>query len=146
VVALLEEHLASMRSISPPESKHALDIESLCAPHIAFFTARDRGELLGCGALADLGHGHGEIKSMRTAASHLRKGVATALLARLLEHAGARGMGRVSLETGAQDEFAPARALYGRFGFLRCGPFGTYTDDPNSVFMSRSLNADPREA
>jgi putative acetyltransferase len=141
VAALLEEHIASMRSISPPESKHALDLEGLCAAHITFCTARDRGELLGCGAVADLGDAHGEIKSMRTASSHLRKGVAAALLTHLLGLAAQRGMTRVSLETGAQPAFAPARALYTRFGFIPCGPFGTYQDDPNSVFMTRMLNA-----
>ena len=45
----------------------------------------------------------------------------------------------VSLETGSQPAFAPARALYARFGFLPCGPFGAYVEDPNSSFMTRVL-------
>src|SRR5205085_4616631 len=97
------------------------------------------GELLGCAALKELDRAHGEIKSMRTAAAHLRKGVATRLMHHLLDEARRRRYRRLSLETGAAPVFAPARMLYARFGFLSCGPFGDYVDDPHSVFMTREL-------
>ncbi|MDQ3917109.1 MAG: GNAT family N-acetyltransferase [Acidobacteriota bacterium] len=137
--ALLEEHLRNMHEISPPESVHALDLESLRKPHITFWTVWDGGELLGCGALKELDSSHGEIKSMRTAARHLRKGVASRLLEHVIEEARRRGYARLSLETGSQPEFEPARTLYARHGFRHCAPFADYTEDPNSVFMTIEL-------
>ncbi len=137
--ALLEEHLRNMRSISPPESVHALDLDALRRPEISFWTVWSGPELMGCGALKELDPRHGEIKSMRTAGAHRRKGVAQAVLQHILDVAAARGYRRLSLETGAQDAFEPARRLYARFGFSFCPPFGSYAEDPNSVFMTRSL-------
>lgn len=137
--ALLEEHLASMRRVSPPESVHALPLEGLRAPEITFWSAWENGEQLGCGALKGLDAEHGEIKSMRTASRHLRKGVARAMLQHILAEARRRGYRRVSLETGAQPAFEPARQLYASAGFIVCGPFANYSDDPNSVFMTKEL-------
>ena len=94
---------------------------------------------MGCGALKELDPRHGEIKSMRTVARHLRKGVAAALLEHIISEAKRRSYGRLSLETGAPAAFAPARHLYARFGFETCAPFADYTDDPNSVYMTRVL-------
>ncbi|MFZ1218051.1 MAG: GNAT family N-acetyltransferase [Chthoniobacterales bacterium] len=139
IAALLAEHLAGMRSLSPPESVHALPLDGLRQPEVTFWSVWKNGELLGCGALKELDPGHGEIKSMRTASGHLRKGVARALLQHILGEAGRRGYRRVSLETGAQPGFEPARQLYARAGFTACGPFANYTNDPNSVFMTKEL-------
>jgi len=139
IARLLQEHLRGMYLHSPPESVHALDLEALRKPGITMWTAWQGAELLGCGALKELDPGHGEIKSMRTAAAYLRKGVAARLLQHLLDEATLRSYRRLSLETGAQPAFAPARRLYERFGFRECGPFGSYAEDPNSVFMTREL-------
>ncbi|PCI07539.1 GNAT family N-acetyltransferase [bacterium] len=139
VSRLLNEHLDAMRSISPPESKHALDVDGLCVSEISFWTARDADQVFGCGALFELDSTHGEIKSMRTARAHLRKGVASMLLKHIIEAARSRGFVRLSLETGSMEEFAPARAMYARFGFVECEPFGAYQADPNSVFMMLEL-------
>ena len=139
VAALLEEHLASMRSQSPPESVHALPLEALRRPEVTFWSAWEDGDLLGCGALKELDPHHGEIKSMRTAAGHRRKGVATALLRHIREEARRRGYSRLSLETGAQSGFEAARQLYTRHGFSGCAPFADYTDDPHSVFLTAEL-------
>jgi putative acetyltransferase len=139
VSALLAEHLAEMHATSPPGSVHALDLSGLLAPEVTFWTARRGGLLLGCGALRELAPDHGEIKSMRTAAGARGSGVATAMVRHLLAEATARGYTRVSLETGSQDHFEPARRLYRRHGFSPCGPFGDYVDDPSSVFLSRVL-------
>ncbi len=137
--ALLEEHLRNMREISPPESVHALDLAALRRPEISFWTVWSGPDLLGCGALKALDAGHGEIKSMRTAAAHRRRGVARAVLAHIVAEAQRRGHVRLSLETGSQPEFEPARRLYADFGFVCTGPFGGYVEDPNSVFMTRLL-------
>lgn len=139
VRALLAEHLRSMHEISPPESVHALDLEGLRRPEITFWTAWSASELMGCGALKQITATHGEIKSMRTAAAHRRQGVARALLEHIVAEALRRAYHRLSLETGAQPEFGPARALYESFGFTYCPPFADYTDDPNSVFLTRVL-------
>ena len=142
IVRLLQEHLSSMARHSPPESVHALDVEALRAPEVSFWTVWQASQLAGCGALKELDATHGELKSMCTAAAHRRKGVAAALLAHLLGVAAERGYRRVSLETGSVEAFAPARALYARFGFRPCAPFADYVEDPYSVFMSLELSAD----
>lgn len=140
VVALLTEHLDEMHATSPPESVHALDLDRLQGPDIAFVTARDAdGTLLGCGALKLHDGDLAEIKSMRTTAAARGRGVATTVLLFLLDEARARGIARVSLETGVEDHFAPARRLYERHGFTPCAPFADYTDDPLSVFLTRAV-------
>lgn len=139
IAALLREHLQSMAQHSPPESVHALDLEALRRPEISFWCAWQGSDLLGCGALRELNPGHGEIKSMRTAAAQLRKGVAARILQHMLEEAARRNYRRLSLETGSTAAFVPAHRLYERFGFERCGPFGSYVEDSFSVFMSRKL-------
>jgi len=139
VLELLEEHLRSSRLHSPPESVHALDVQSLRHPEIAFWTVWEGDELLGCGAFRRLDASHAELKSMRTAYAHQRKGVGRAMLEHLLAEAIAGGFVRISLETGSPDAFAPARALYRDMGFDECGPFTGYVPDAYSVFMTRTL-------
>lgn len=139
VIALLREHLKGMAELSPPESCHALDLDGLKRADVSFWSAWDGDDLLGCGALKQLDAGHGEIKSMRTAQAHRRRGVAAAMLEHLLEEAARRQYRRLSLETGSMDGFEPARRLYARYGFDYCGPYGDYRADPNSVFMSKAL-------
>lgn len=139
IIQLLHEHLTSMRRISPPESVHALDLSGLAKPDITFYSLWHEGELLGCGAIKALDARHGEVKSMRTAAAHLRKGVAATLLRHIVEEAKRRSYQRLSLETGPMKEFEPARRLYASFGFEECGPFADYILDPNSVFMTKTL-------
>lgn len=139
IADLLREHLENMYEITPPESVHALDLEALRSPEITFWTAWKGDELLGCGALKQLDSSSGEIKSMRTVKAHRRQGVASKLLAHIIQVAEQRGYDYLYLETGSMPEFAPARALYTRYGFKDCGPFADYTDDPNSVFMMKQL-------
>jgi putative acetyltransferase len=139
IARLLEEHYRNLRAISPPESCHVLDLAGLRKPEITFWSAWQGAELLGCAALKELDPRHGEIKSMRTASAHLRKGVASALLRHIVAEAGRRKYRRLSLETGAQAPFEPALRLYAGFGFEPCSPFGDYVGDPNSIFMTRAL-------
>ena len=148
--ALLEEHLADMHAISPPESVHALDLDKLRRPEITFWTVWSQGSepaLLGCGALKQIDPSHGEVKSMRTTTANRRGGVGKAMLRHIVEEAMRRRYHRLSLETGSQVEFEPARKLYESFGFTFCPPFGDYVDDPNSVFMTKVLDpATPAES
>ena len=141
---LLSEHLADMFATSPAESVHALDHSALSGPAITFWTAREDGALLGCGALklldsAAASASHGEIKSMRTTANARGRGVATLMLRHILDDARARELEHVYLETGSEDYFAPGRRLYVRHGFTECPPFADYVLDTNSVFMELRL-------
>jgi putative acetyltransferase len=139
VRALLTGHLVWARSLTPPEDAHALDVDGLLDPRVTLFSYRRDGRLLGVGALKMLDSGHAEVKSMHTAAAARGQGVARALLSHLLEEAQARGVTRVSLETGSMAAFAPARALYASAGFELCEPFGDYRPSPNSTYMTLEL-------
>src|SRR5688572_32640846 len=139
VHALLNEHLTSMYALGPPESVHALPIDALKSPHVTFWTVWDGSVLMGCGALKELDPTHGEVKSMRTPAHLRRRGAGRAILLHILTEARARGYRRLSLETGSMDAFKPAQKLYESVGFVYCGPFGPYNEDPYSTFMTLEL-------
>ena len=116
-----------------------MDLDGLKKPNIAFWTVWEDSQLLGCGALKTLDETHGEIKSMRTTSAARNKGVASTLLRHILDVANQKGFRTISLETGSQDFFAPARMLYNKHGFTECGPFSNYKPDPYSVFMTKVL-------
>ncbi len=139
VHALLEEHLANMHELSPPEQVFALDLHKLRAPGITFWTVWEDDHLMGCGALKELTSTHGEIKSMRTPAAARGRGAGRAVLEHIISTARQRGYARLSLETGTHPAFGPAHALYRSKGFAVSGPFGDYRPDPHSVFMELQL-------
>ncbi|GAA0739006.1 GNAT family N-acetyltransferase [Sphingomonas japonica] len=137
--ALLLQHFDRMLQHSPCGSCHFLDLTALAAPGVTFWTAWDGDALLGCGAMKLIAPGHGEIKSMRTADTALRRGVASALLEAIVARAKALGLERLSLETGSGEPFAAAQALYARHGFEACGPFGTYEVTEFNRYMTRAV-------
>lgn len=139
VVALLEAHVRRARAETAPGSAHALDLSALRAPDVDFWSAWEGDLLVGVGALKQLGHAHGEVKSMQTAESARGCGVGSAVLRHIIGAAESCGMTRLSLETGSWAYFAPARAFYAHHGFVQCPPFGDYRADPNSVFMTLAL-------
>jgi len=139
VLRLLEDHLADMHATSPAESVHALDVSGLSDPAVTFWAIADGEDLLGCVALKQLSPEHGELKSMRADAAARGRGLGRRLLEHVLDEARARGYVRVSLETGTEAFFAPARSLYEKAGFAECPPFGSYALDPNSVFYTLEL-------
>lgn len=139
LVAFLQAHLDDLAPTAPAESRHALDLTMLQAPHVRLWVVYDDDQIVGTGALAELGPGHEELKSMRTDPMRRREGIARLVLAFLLDDAATRGIQRISLETGSMAFFAPARAMYAAAGFEECGPFGDYIDDPNSTFMTRAV-------
>ena len=140
VVALLHTHLTRARAETALGSAHALDLSGLRAPEVTFWSAWEGDAVVGVGALKRLSADHGEVKSMHTAEASRGRGVGSALLREIMAAARACGMSRLSLETGSWPYFAPARALYARRGFVECGPFGGYRQDPNSVFMTLALS------
>jgi len=136
---LFEAHLELVSQWSPPESVHAMDASELTEHGAHFFAVFEDGIAIGMGAIKTLSAEHGELKSMHVLAEKRGGGIADALVLRLLEEARDLGVSRVSLETGSQESFAPARALYGRHGFTSCGPFEGYGPDPHSYFMTREV-------
>lgn len=140
MIALIESHAALMLELSPPGSCHFLPIDALKHPNVTVWDMRESdGRLLGCGGLQELSRDHGEIKSMHTLSHERRRGLGRKMLEYILDEAKARNYCRLSLETGAMDGFAPARELYEAYGFTYCEPFGAYSLDPNSVYMTKAL-------
>ncbi|MBZ4023279.1 GNAT family N-acetyltransferase [Rhodobacter sp. TJ_12] len=139
-LALLHaRHTAAMHADTPPESIHMLPASALAADGIWFYVLRDAGTPWAMGALKRITADHGEIKSMHVLDEARGRGFARALLHHLMAEAQRLGFARLSLETGAQASFAPARALYLAAGFVDCAPFADYRPDPMSVFLTRAL-------
>lgn len=141
LIDFLEAHLRDLAPISPPESQHALNVEELRGPGIRMWAAYTEEGLAGTVALAALESGHEELKSMRTDPAQRGRGIGGSLVRHALADARRRGVIRISLETGSQPFFAPARALYRGIGFADCGPFGSYIDDPSSVYLTLELES-----
>lgn len=139
VVALIDLHLREAHANSPACHVFALDRSGLRQADVTLWTMWDGDALLGMGALKQIDPGHGEIKSMRTAPAHVRQGLGAAMLDHLVGEARARGYRRLSLETGNNDAFAPARAMYLRAGFAECGPFADYDDVSFSRYFALDL-------
>ena len=136
---LFQRHTADMHADTPPESIHMMDKGALAVPDIRFFVLRDAGEPLGMGAYKRIDAGHAEIKSMHVLAEARGRGLSKTMLDHLLAEAQSDGFTRLSLETGSQAMFRPARRLYERAGFVECPPFEGYSEDPMSVFMTKVL-------
>jgi putative acetyltransferase len=139
VQQLIAEHLQGMHANSPPGHVNALALEALRRPEVTFWSVWDGATLCGCGALKELDRASGEVKSMRTRAACLRRGVGQFVLDEILRTARGRGYRRLYLETGTGAAFAAAHALYMKNGFRWCGAFGDYTATAFNVFMVRDL-------
>jgi len=149
VVALLETHRSRALAETARGSGHALDTSALRADGVTFWSAWEddtRATLVAIGALTMLTPDHGEVKSMHVAEGQRGRGYGAEMLRHIVAAARARGMARLSLETGSWPYFVPARAMYARHGFVECGPFGDYRPDPNSVFMTLALTQDGNAA
>ena len=139
---IFQRHVADMHADTPPESIHMMPRDTLRAPQIDFFVLRVAGRAVAMGALKRWGQRQGELKSMHVLTEYRGRGLSRAVLRHMIDHARDAGLSRLSLETGAQDSFAAARALYARAGFVECPPFGDYGPDPNSIFMTLTLPDD----
>jgi putative acetyltransferase len=139
VIALLDYHVAAARAQTAPGSAHALDLAGLRASDVAFWTGWDGETLVATGALKTLSATHGEVKSMHTLQTARRQGHGGRMLGHIIAEGRVRGLKRLSLETGSWDYFKPAHALYQAHGFVFCGPFEGYAEDPNSLFLTLDL-------
>ena len=136
---LLTRHAERARAETGRGSAHALDVDGLKTPEITVFALYDGDVLAGAGALKRLSDGQGELKAMHVAEARRRSGAGSALVQHLVDEARRQRLARVSLETGSWPYFEAARALYAKHGFVECGPFEGYANDPNSVFMTRTV-------
>ena len=136
---LFARHTADMHTDTPPESIHMMDASELDTPDVHFFVLRHVGKPIAMGAFKIFDGSHAEIKSMHVLAEARGRGLSKAMLDHLILEARAAGVTQLSLETGVQPTFVAARALYTKAGFTECPPFEGYVEDPNSVFMTRSL-------
>ncbi|WP_460797520.1 GNAT family N-acetyltransferase [Microbacterium sp. GXF0217] len=146
IAEFIDAHHSDMIGTAPPESQHALPLDGLLTPHVRLYAAFDGGAPVATGALARVDDGHEELKSMRTDPLMRGRGIGRTMVAFLIEDARSRGIRRLSLETGVDDFFAPARTMYTRAGFIECDAFGRYAPDPLSTFMTLPLAARGRSA
>lgn len=139
VKELLAHHLSAMRANSPPDGVYALDLSALESTDVTVWSAWAGEVLLGVGALQELTATAGEIKSMRTHADHLRKGVGLAILDHVIDVAKQRGYAFLSLETGSGKHFEAALAMYRKRGFVNGEPFGGYRASAFNQFLHLRL-------
>ena len=136
---LVRLHLEGMHAHSPPGNVFALDLSGLTAPDVTVWSLWHGDNIAGVGALKNLGDRAGELKSMRTHPDFLRRGVASALLDHIIGAARARGMARLSLETGSGSYFEPALVLYRRRGFIEGEAFANYKPNAFNQFLHLTL-------
>ena len=139
VRAALQRHFELMRATSPAESWHVMDPDAVLEADVVIVGARRDGQLLAVGGLKAIGPDHGELKSMHTLQEVRGQGAGKHMLRALLKHAQTMGFTKVSLETGSDSPFEPARQMYQARGFSECPPFADYATDPLSVFMTGTL-------
>ena len=140
VKALLTYHIQGMREASPPGHSFALDWSGLQKPEISFYTGWNGETLVVMGALKELGSGAGEIKSMRVADGQSGKGYGAAMLLHIMAEAKARGLTRLSLETGTSAAFDAALVLYVKHGFVEGDQFADYEKSEHCKFFHLDLN------
>tara|TARA_B100000401_G_C52456590_1_gene554529 strand:- start:78 stop:533 length:456 start_codon:yes stop_codon:yes gene_type:complete len=136
---LLTKHFIELRSVSPDDSCHVLDIKGLKDSSIKFWSFWDNNQLIGCAALKFLDDEHGEFKSIRVEDNSRGKGVGEKIISHLIKVAKNEGIKRLSIETGAGDFFKSARKLFKKFGFKTCRPFADYKEDPNSCYFDLEI-------
>lgn len=136
---LFTRHTADMHAETPPESIHMMDASTLAAEDVRFFVLRQAGIPQAMGAIKRIDDSHAEIKSMHVLREARGRGLSRVMVETLIDAARENGFRRLSLETGVESLFEPARQLYAKMGFEPCGPYGEYWDDPNSYFMTREI-------
>jgi len=137
---LLDELDEYLNRLYPPESNHPEPLEALRRPQVIFLCARNAAGVAGCAAakLVDDGQEHyGELKRIFVKPALRGRGIARDLVAALEQELRARGVVLVRLEAGVRQP--EALALYRKLGYRLRGPFGSYRDDPHSLFLEKRL-------
>ena len=136
---VLKAHWLFCTSSTPIEHVYALDASKLFTPDITVFGARIDGELAGVGAMRKLDGEHAELKSMHTLAKSRGLGVGKAMVAHIEDFARSSGIKRMSLETGTNEAFKPARELYKSLGYRSCEAFGEYVLSGDNMCMTKLI-------
>jgi putative acetyltransferase len=136
---VLQAHWLFCTSSTPIEHVYALDASKLFSPDITLFGARIDGELVGVGAMRKLDALHAELKSMHTLAKSRGSGVGKAMVAHIEDFARRGGIERMSLETGTNEAFKPARELYKSLGYNSCDAFGDYVLSEDNICMTKLI-------
>ena len=136
---ILQAHWLFCTSSTPIEHVYALDASKLFSPDITVFGARINGELVGVGAIRKLDAHHAELKSMHTLAKSRGSGVGRAMVAHIEDFARSSGIERMSLETGTNEAFKPARELYKYLGYNSCDAFGDYVLSEDNMCMTKLI-------
>ena len=136
---VLKAHWLFCTSSTPIEHVYALDASKLFTPDITVFGARIDGELAGVGAMRKLDGEHAELKSMHTLAKSRGLGVGKAMVAHIEDFARSSGIKRMSLETGTNEAFKPARELYKSLGYRSCEAFGDYVLSEDNMCMTKLI-------
>ncbi|PWN87293.1 acetyltransferase, GNAT family protein [Acaromyces ingoldii] len=135
---LISLHLAGMVADVPPGALF-LGLSELQRPNVTVWSAWDGPRIASIGALKMLPDGTGEIKSMRTHPDLIGRGAGARILATIVDAAKARGIRRLSLETGSGPSFEAARALYEKFGFREGEPYSAYVKTDFNHFLHLQL-------
>jgi len=136
---VLQAHCLFCTSSTPTEHVYALDPSKLFASDITVFGARIDGELVGVGAMRKLDADHAELKSMHTLAKSRGLGIGKAIVMHIEDFAISQGIKRLSLETGTNEAFRPARKLYKSLGYIECEAFGEYILSDDNMCMSKEI-------
>jgi len=136
---VLQAHWLFCTSSTPIEHVYALDASKLFSPDITLFGARIDGELVGVGAMRKLDALHAELKSMHTLAKSRGSGVGKAMVSHIEDFARRGGFERMSLETGTNEAFKPARELYKSLGYNSCDAFGDYVLSEDNICMTKLI-------
>ena len=136
---VLQAHWLFCTSSTPIEHVYALDASKLFSTDITVFGARINGELVGLGAMRKLDVDHAELKSMHTLAKSRGLGVGKAMVAHIEDFARSSGIERMSLETGTNEAFRPARELYKSLGYKSYEAFGDYVLSEDNMCMTKLI-------
>lgn len=136
---LIAELEATLAPGYPPTSRHGLSVERLISEAVAFFVLRSEGTPASCGGVKLFGAEYGELKRMYVRPQFRGRGYGKQMVEHLAAYAEAQGVSLLRLETGIHQH--QAIGLYERMGFRRIAPFGSYREDPLSLFFEKRLEA-----
>ncbi|BAY44914.1 GCN5-like N-acetyltransferase [Scytonema sp. HK-05] len=136
-ISLITELEAVLEPLYPRESRHGFSVDKLLAEDVAFFLLRANKTPACCGGIKLVGNKYGEIKRMYVRPQFRGLGFAKLMLNHLADYAHAHNITLLRLETGVHQR--EAIGLYERLGFYRIPPFGSYTDDPLSLYYEKRI-------
>jgi putative acetyltransferase len=124
-------------SLYPPESNHLEPAEKLVSSEYYFIAAWKDHELLGVASFRRISGEYVEIKRLYVPHRNRGMGLAIKLMDALEEKAVQEGFSEARLETGIHQN--EALRPYQKLGYEKTEPFGSYQEDPLSVFMQKKL-------